>query len=248
MDATARKAGLIQTFDALGKMFGAEGWQFTVKPQRSLRMVRTPEAGIDHTLLISEVLAPGDLPNEDVVGLSCQVNVYFANLEKIINRALGNDENAMGKLSVVLPLSQLAPKEHFYAGNVHLISVSARDITAECHLLREDFARWLEPVRKCLENQTVFDDANYSPPYVAPLSWELRRLAYYYLRKSDHALNKHITQLEGRVAHALQSGSSDASMFDRLNMNGLKRTAEEISKLIQYCRDNRSGSVERDSN
>lgn len=238
MNAAARKAGLVQTLDALAKMFVAEGWQFTAKPQRSLRMVRTPEANVDHTLLISEVLSPGDLPSEDAVGLSCQVNVYFADLEKLINRALGNDENAMGKLSVVLPLSQLAPKEHFYAGNVHLISLDNQDIVAECHLLRSDFARWLEPVRKRLENQTVFDDEAFSPPYVAPLSWELRRLAYFFLQSSDQALHRHIKHLEGRVELALQAGSSEAS-FDQLNMNGLKRTAGEISKLLQFCRDNR---------
>ena len=235
---SARALGLTQTLNALAKMFGAEGWKCTVKPQRSLSMLKTAEENVEHTLLISEVLPPGEIDAENVVGLSCQVNVYFANLEKTINRVLGYDESTMGKLSLVLPLSQLAPKDHFYAGNVHLVLIDTQNFDANCQILREDFSNWLEPVRKHLEHQAVFENVAYAPPYVDGLSWELRRLAYRHLNSSDDELRDQIGQLEVRVEHVLKEASLNTSSFGRMKLNGLKRTSEEISKFIQHYRAN----------
>jgi hypothetical protein len=53
-----------------------------------LKMMQNPAPDVEHTLLVCEPFRPANLPADDVVGLACDVLVYFPELETAVNTVL----------------------------------------------------------------------------------------------------------------------------------------------------------------
>jgi hypothetical protein len=125
-------------------------------------------------------------PSKQQLGLSCSVNFYFEELERIFNSVFGYDPETYGKVSASIALCQVLPKEACHLG-VYLVTVGSEDSLKR---LARDYAEHLEPVVQRLEHLCIFDQQDYVPPAVSPWAWNMRRAAYYWLTKStDFSMN-----------------------------------------------------------
>jgi len=234
--AISRKQALLWVLKELASHFERQGWHLFQKVTSSLMMTQEPGSGIQHILLVHAPFRPNDLPSPDVVGLSCAINVYFPELEKLIDEALHRDWS--NRLSMRLPLSQLVPAEHLYAGNVHLIHVGA-DVQQAVQVFVSDFAAYLEPERRRLCMTSVFEEDGYQPRAVSPWSWRLRRAAYY-ARYMDAArrqalfaeLNQQADAVLGMTASNDQTYSKIFTNIATLQRESILHGANELRRFL----------------
>jgi hypothetical protein len=234
--ATSRKQALSWVLKELASHFERQGWRLSERPTSLLKMTQEPSPDVQHTLLMHEPFRPSDLPSPDVIGLACAVNVYFPELEALIDGALRRETPI--KLSMRLALSQLVPAEHVFAGNVHLIRVGD-DVQQAVHALESDFATYLEPERRRLCMSSVFEDDEYQPPKIDSWAWRLRRAAYY-LRHMDavsrQALFVELNQQAGTVlgVPAANDPAGPAVFFDMaaVQRSIALRGAQELRQFL----------------
>jgi hypothetical protein len=156
-------AGLKSTAHAwiwkeLTSRFERCGWVLQQTAEGGLNIVSSPMENVEETLLISQPFRPQELPRQDAVGVSCTVNVYFAELEHLINGKLGRNPAGMGRVSTTIRLSQLAPEQHLFARNVYVVPVAAGEFTGAVDQLLDDYDTYVEPVRQRLSHANVFED------------------------------------------------------------------------------------------
>jgi hypothetical protein len=193
-DAVARRV-----FMRLANYFADRGWKVSDGPKTMLVMRRDPQTGIEHKLMVDEPVSPDMLPSKQQLGLSCSVNFYFEELERVLNSVFGYDPETYGKVSASISLCQVLPKEACHLG-VYLVTVGSEDSSKR---LVRDYAEHLEPVVRRLEHLSVFDQQDYVPPAVSSWAWNMRRAAYYRLTKSRDFSMKYFQALEREADETL---------------------------------------------
>jgi DNA-binding ferritin-like protein len=211
-------------------------------------MVSSPTESAEQTLLISQPFRPQELPGQDVVGVSCAVNVYFAELEHLINAKLDRNPAGMGRVSTTIRLSQLAPEEHLFARNVYVLPVAAGEFPGAVDQLLDDYDTYVEPVRQRLSHANVFED-EYLPPKVDFWSWNLRRAAYFHVHATRERRNRLFDALE-ETAEALRQGNTSAAV-DRppvfsspsaLQRDTAVRGAQDVLRFVRSLRNADAGT------
>jgi hypothetical protein len=241
----SRKASLLWVFRELASRFENAGWRLLEQPKTLLHMTSAPAKGIEHALLIHEPFRIEDLPSADHFGITCSVNVYFTQLEQVINTALRRD----WKVSVGLALSRLAPKEHLFASNAHLVTVVSEDVSQSVKPFLDDFDEYLEPVRRRLCERSVFADEGYMPPTVDPWAWSLRRAAYYHLYADAAKKEEYFSRLDAQAVVTLEKNPQQGKRsfvftdISALLSDTARRGAEECRQLIAVLREHATGSV-----
>lgn len=239
--AALRSTALSQALNALASHFKLTGWSVLERPKSRLKMRQSPATDVRHTLLIHEPFRPSDLPEGNVIGLGCAVVVYFPELEAAINSALNMEMQNSAEMSAHLALNQLAPSDHIYAGNVHLVSLGG-NIRSDLELLINDYDVYLEPIRKKLSKTSIFEDVDYVPPQVDRWSWELRRAAFHRLHSERRHWEKLFANLE-QQALALLSAKKDGPVpfvFNSdphaMQLAGALHGAETVRNFISAMR------------
>jgi hypothetical protein len=247
----SRKASLLWVLRELASRFDNAGWRLLEQPKTLLHMISMPANGIEHALLIHEPFRIEDLPRADQLGIACTVNVYFSELEQVINTELGRDQEKIGKMSVHLGLSRLVPTEHLFAGNVHLLTVVSDDVSRSVKPFLDDFEEYLEPVRRRLCELSVFADEGYMPPTVDPWAWSLRRVAYHHLFADAAAKEEYFSRLDAQAVATLdknpQQGTRSFVFTDisALLDDTARLGAEECRQLTTVLREHATGSVKK---
>jgi len=238
-----RKTHLLWTLKELATLFEQRGWQPVGRPKSLVEMVITVSAGVEHTLLIHEPFTPADLPNEDVIGLTCGVRIYFSELEAVINQAFGRDVNKVGKMSMSIHLCQLAPPDHCYAGNVHLINTTGNNVTQSLRQFVEDYDIYLEPVRLQLCSTSVFAEEECAVPKADFWGWNLRRAAYLHLHADSATKERYFAWLEGQVSAVLKNSNPQRmerprvfSDLREVQADSVRRGAEEARQFMAAIR------------
>ena len=195
-----REAAIRRVLMRLAAYFADRGWKASDGPRTMLVMRRNPQADIEHKLMFDEPMSPELLPSKQVLGLSCSVNLYFEELEQVFNSVFGYNPDTFGKVSASIALCQVMPKEACHLG-VHLVTVGSEDSLKR---LMRDYAEHLEPLVQRLDDLSIFDQEDYVPPAVSPWSWNMRRAAYYWLKKSRDFSVNYFQALEREADHALE--------------------------------------------
>lgn len=241
MTNTSRKVALRSALNELAPHFERAGWRLVDPPGSMLNMTRNPAPDVAHTLLVNEPFRPANLPADDVLGLACDVLVYFPELETAINSALGRDTTRQAKLSLSLALSRLAPGDHLYAGAVYLIALDPDLRSAVAPMIR-DFETYLEPVRAKVSATSVFSEPN-SPPELSGWKWDLLRAAYCRLHADTSTWQELFAQFEARAEAVLATEKPDdpgrSFVFTDLRAVQRKqdlRGAEEMLRFIGATR------------
>lgn len=244
MRANSHRARLTRTLKRVADRFAQTGWQESKAPKSMLKMVMTPAASVTHTLLIDEPLTSDELPNEHALGLACGVNVYFEELERVINEALKRDVGRMGRLSASLYLCQLAPRGACYKHTVYMVAHGSDEPSLEKFF--DCYETYLEPLRLRLENVAVFADETYVPPKVSTWSWNMRRAAYYHLYGDSRTKQRFFSRLETEadaLLRAAEEGKVERSFVfsdpHELMAESNRRGAEEVRQLIAALGDSR---------
>lgn len=180
-------------------ILGSHAWRQTALTNQSLKLdAQDVGPQVRHTLLIGVSLCPeGDDASQ--IGIDCQVNICFPELEAHIAKAL-NRQTASG-LSSVLGFSQMVPTDLLYEKTSFLID--GRDPAA----VRRDgeqfvrlYRQYVEPVRSRLSSVRCLEDPGFYPhDCVFPLSWELRRAAYYHRTLPSSQFSSYINELRQRL-------------------------------------------------
>lgn len=227
MKSVSRKSALAWVLKELANQFEGRGWQLLERPRTSLDMRLEPQSDVEHTLLVHEPFLADDLPYENVVGITCAVNVFFPELEALINQTLGRDAAKVGKLSTRLVLNQLVPQAKLFAGNVHLIALDVDDVAKAVGQFVGDFDEFLEPVRQRLSDSKVFLDEGFVPPRVDPWVWNIRRAAYYRLHGDASTWKRFSIWLREQADRALGQKAEDdvVGPFYFTDMNAVQRSA-----------------------
>ena len=206
-----------------------------------LKMMQNPAPDAEHTLLVYEPFRPANLPADGVLGLACDVLVYFPELEVAINTALGRDTTQQPKLSLCLALSLVVPRDHVYAGAVYLITVD-RDVRSAVAPLIQDFETYLEPLRAKVSATSVFSNPN-SPPEFSGWKWDLLRAAYCRLHADTSMWHELFAQFEARAEAVLATEKPDdpGRSFVFTDLRAVQRSrdlrgAEEMLRFIAATR------------
>jgi hypothetical protein len=210
-------------------------------------MVSSPMENVEQALLISQPFRPQELPRQDAVGVSCTVNVYFAELEHLINGKLARNPAGMGRLSTTIRLSQLAPEEHLFARNVYVVPVAAGEFAGAVDQLLDDYDTYVEPVRQRLSHANVFED-DYVPPKVDFWAWNLRRAAYFHVHATRERRDRLFDALE-EGAEALRQGNTSAPVdrpFVFTSPSALQRDtsirgAQDVLQFVRSLRNAGAG-------
>lgn len=176
MKADDRRGQLRDILSEIASHFAGVGWRIERSPSSMLCMRQEPACDVEHTLLVSEPFRPEKLPSIGLLGLTCDVNVYFPKLEKLINAALQLDPLEQGKVSLRLSLGRLTPIDRLYAGAVHLVSLDEEIHSAIAPLIN-DYNSFLEPLRIVCSTTAMFLQDE-PPPELRGLRWELLRATY----------------------------------------------------------------------
>jgi hypothetical protein len=234
----SRKQALSQVLKNAAAEFEHRDWRIEKPLKVRLKATKSPSKDAEHTLLISEPMGPPHIP-DNFVGLACFVNVYFVELEAIINRAMGNEDASIGKVSLSLDLARVVREDHLYLGSVHLLSIEGDDAVRSLDCFLADYDHYLEPARQQLVDLRALENDEYVPPGVSVWSWFSRRAAYYYRYADATTKRTYFDEFASEATRFLADLGEPNDKESRIStdihaimMSSARREAQELLKLI----------------
>jgi len=238
MKMKSNNAVLKEIFKELSKYFESCGWKLESLGKYSLSMCQAPRSDVKHSLMIFESPLISDLHSERVVGISCGVDVFFPEVEAVIKQIIHPISEDMGDVSVRLNLNALTPPENLFAKSLHLIPYQDEAFSKALTQFIKDFDVYLEPIRYRMENSDIFLDEDYYPEKINHWTWDLRRLAYFFLHAKSFERDRLVKKMSKKLEVFLENVDDSKNVFfedlDVLNKKKWARSALEVKKFIDH--------------
>lgn len=196
---TGRDAAIRRVLIRLRDHFSRQGWLPEKSPATMLIMAMLPAPAVEHRLIIREPISSHLLPNDQLLGLSCSVNVAFKKVETLVCEVFSRNPDTYASESASIALCQVAPPGSCHLG-VHLVTPESE---TSLKRLVDGYHANLEPIARELKDASVFDREDYVPPAISVWSWNMRRAAYFYLQKPKEHTLRYLDVLERDVDEAL---------------------------------------------
>lgn len=218
----------------LRSCWGGKAWKEVESTSQFLNFdALDTSSNVRHRLIFASPLRFVENPNDGTwIGVRCSTQILFKRIEDEIATTLG--WSSASNISTTLSLSFIAPKDLFYLGSVFLINSSSDDkIVKGIHDMKNIYDEFVEPVRRLLMSESCFDPPGFYPhDSIPPLTWELRRAAYYHMTKTKSEFMSYAANVKKRALEYF-IGLGDDSSF---GANNARRSIHDLLQLLENYR------------